>query len=99
MEHVPGPWAFALLALAVWRAWKIVGDDTILDRPRNWLIDRLGDRFDAFIVCVWCAGWWIAVAFWAAWLLWPNGTLIVSTPLAISGAVGLIGSAWDRISS
>ena len=60
-ELVPEPYELVLLALAAGRAWKIVGDDRILERPRDWLLGKLteGHRQDYwgdFPVCPWCAG-------------------------------------------
>ena len=34
----PQPWTFALLALAAFRAFKLIADDAILDRPRDRLV-------------------------------------------------------------
>ncbi len=112
-EYVPDPWHFILLSLAVFRVWKLIGDDTILDRPRYWLLDKMvnpdgrpfkrggkarADYWMTFLVCPWCAGFWIAAVFWGAWLAWPTETLIVSVLFALSAAVGLIASVHDAIS-
>jgi len=87
----PDPWPFALLALAAYRVWKLIGDDAILDRPRAWAVAKLGPRFDEMIGCPYCLGAWIAFAWWLIWLLLPTAALIVATPFALSAIVGLIG--------
>ena len=95
----PGPWAFALLALAAFRVWKLAADDAILDRPRDWLLARAGtsSKLALFLVCPWCAGFWITVAWWAAWWTWPHWTLAAAAPFALSAAVGLLASALDAV--
>lgn len=97
-EHVPEPWPFVLLALAAWRVWKLVGDDVILDTPRDWLVKRIGPKFDELITCPYCAGTYIVLAWWAFWYSWPEETLIVATPVAIMAVVGLLGTVWSAIS-
>lgn len=47
------------------------------------------------INCPWCLGWWVAVAWWAAWLAWPAGALVAATPFAVSALVGLIAKNLD----
>ena len=99
------PWAFALLALAAWRTWKLIGDDVISERPRVWLLYKLrrgaNERWDywaAFLGCSYCLGSWCALSWWASWMLWPDATELAATPLAISAVVGLIGTAWSALS-
>jgi hypothetical protein len=100
----PSAWQFVLLALAAFRAWKLVGDDAVLDRPRDWLLDRLGgeasdrgDRASYLMSCPWCLGAWMALAWWLAWLAWPHGAVVVATPFALSAAVGYLGVTIDRL--
>ena len=95
----PQPWAFALLALAAFRVWKLVADDAILDRPRDWLLTRAGTSSElaVFLVCPWCLGAWVATAWWASWWAWPHWTLVAAAPFALSAAVGLLASALDAV--
>lgn len=73
--RTPDWWEFALLALAVFRVYRLIAEDTILDRPRKWLLrgpldtwekegDDPGDdyRLDLgiFITCYWCLGFWLS---------------------------------------
>lgn len=88
---IPDPWPFVLLALAAYRLWKLIGDDAILDRQREWVVAKLGPRFDELITCPFCAGAYVALAWWAFWYSWPGETLIVAVPFALSASVGLIG--------
>jgi hypothetical protein len=92
---VPGWYALALLALAAWRIFRLLAEDTILDRPRDRLTARLGDKWELFITCPFCAGFWISLAWWLVWEAWPHWTLVAATPFAISAVVGMIASVLD----
>ena len=97
-EYVPDPWHFTLLSLALFRVIKLVGDDTILDRPRDWLSDRLGYKFDELVTCPWCIGFWLGARLWTLWIVWPTETLAASSFLAFLAAAALIFSVWHAIS-
>ena len=81
--NVPNWWQAALLALAAWRTFQLVSADDILTRPRNWALERLKGRADEFIECPYCAGAWITLFWWAAWQIWPHGTLVLASLPAI----------------
>jgi hypothetical protein len=69
------PWWFVLLSLSAYRVFRLLAEDTILDKPRRWLL-RLGDwteesgeeeipeeyreEWMLFITCPYCAGFWIS---------------------------------------
>lgn len=89
--NIPNWYELALLALAAWRVFQLLSDDEILERPRKWALDRLSDYWDTFLVCPYCAGFWIGVLWWLAWLVWPYETLVVAVPWAISA--GVIGAS------
>lgn len=86
---IPGPWELVLLALAAFRVFWLIGEDAILDRPRNWLT-RNGQRekTELFLSCGWCAGFWISVAWWAAWLALDEWAVAAAVPWAVSALVG-----------
>ena len=85
--NVPDWWEALLLALAAWRIFQLIAEDTILDRPRRYVTARLDAKWELFIECPYCAGFWIAVAWWAAWQIEPEWTLIVAVPWALSAGV------------
>lgn len=95
----PTWYGLALLALAAFRCWKLVGDDVILDRPRGWAVRATkrkwgnagGDYLVALLECPWCAGFWISLAWWGGFELSPHWATIVAVPFAISALVGLLG--------
>lgn len=47
------------------------------------------------IHCPWCVGFWISAVVWLAWLAWPDGTVGVAVPFALSAGVGLIARNGD----
>ena len=95
---IPSPWEWALLALAAFRIWKLIADDALLDRPRVWVLARLPDgKAELFIVCPWCLGWWLSLAWVVAFWLWPHGAVVAAVPFAVSAAVGLIASALSAV--
>jgi hypothetical protein len=98
---IPESFEFILLALAAFRVWKFLADDTLLDPLRDRLLDlfeshpRAATYLTEFFVCPWCFGAHISLAWWVAWLIWPTGTLIVATPWALSAVVGYLATYRD----
>lgn len=83
-----------VMTLAAFRVWRLIGEDTILDRPRDWVIER-SEKLSDFITCPWCAGFWISgvtVAVTDYFTSVPLPGLMVA---AVSAGVGLIGSNFD----
>ena len=89
--NVPNWYELALLALAAWRVFQLLGDDEILERPRRYVTGKLDEKWELFLLCPYCAGFWIGVLWWLAWLAWPYETLVVAVPWAISA--GVIGAS------
>ena len=98
---IPNWYGLILLSLAAWRIFQLVSDDEILDWPRRKLL-RLSAEWEAegdptgpkyrekmglFLMCPYCAGFWIALGWWVAYQLWEHGTLVVAVPFAISAGV------------
>lgn len=100
---VPDWWAAVLLFAASFRVFRLLAKDIILDAPRAWLVG-LGKgwvegrpvpkgyrpKLAEFMLCPWCLGFWITLAWWTAWEQWPQGTSVAAAPFALSAAVGLI---------
>jgi hypothetical protein len=89
---IPAPWEFALLALAAWRLWLLIAEDTITEPARRRFVTGHRWRED-LIECPYCLGAWISFAWVAAFWLWPHGTLVAAVPLAVSAAVGVVATA------
>jgi hypothetical protein len=89
------------LAAAAWRVFQLIALDEILEGPRRY-VTRLGktwkkdgdpipkayrEKLALFLTCPYCAGFWIALAWWGAWQMWPTETLIAATPWLLSAGV------------
>ena len=99
--NVPNWWSATLLALAAWRLFHLLAHDDILDTPRRYVLrlnktwkqegDATGEKYREkwalFLVCPYCAGFWIALAWWAAWQVWPHATLVAASVFAINAGV------------
>lgn len=93
---LPDWYGILLLGAAAWRTFQLVSNDDILDRPRNWLLglkewspgqkvpETYREKWGEWITCPYCAGAWVAVAWWVAFQISPRATYIVATPFAIS---------------
>ncbi len=104
---IPGWYALVLLALAAFRTWRLLAEDDIFDRPRRY-VTGLGREWKeegnplpehyrvglmAFIQCPWCLGFWLALAWWGAWEIWPHGATVAAVPMALSAIVPLVSKA------
>lgn len=82
----PSWFEFLLLGLAAWSTFQLAAHDTILDRPRRKVL-RMGKEWKKpgdpvpddyrlewgiFLVCPYCAGFWIWVAWLIAWWVVPG---------------------------
>jgi uncharacterized protein DUF1360 len=98
---VPDWWETALLFAAAWRVFQLLAFDDILETPRRY-VTRLGkswkkdgdpipkayrEKLALFLTCPYCAGFWIALAWWGAWQAWPHETLVAATPWVLSAGV------------
>lgn len=98
---VPDWWEALLLALAAWRMWYLVAEDDLTERPRRYVTrldprwekegDPTGDEYRValgnFLGCPYCLGAWLALAWWGAWQIWPQETLVTATPFVLSALV------------
>lgn len=100
---IPNWYGLVLLALAAYRIFRLLAEDLVLDRPRAWLLGLPADwkegqpiprgyreKLADFITCPWCLGFWVVLAWWGAWMIWPHATLLVAVPFAISTLIGAL---------
>jgi uncharacterized protein DUF1360 len=102
LSNIPNWWQFALLAGAAFRTWRLLAADAILDKPREWLTRRAKaeagkhrEEVDIFLHCPWCLGFWVTLAWWGAWLIWPHATVLLAVPWAANALVGLVAQNLD----
>lgn len=88
---IPGPWPFALLALAAYRVFWLIAEDDITAPIRERLTARgRREKTELFLTCGWCAGFWICVGWWLAWLALNEWAVVAAVPFALSAVVGLV---------
>lgn len=100
---LPNWWEGLLLALAAWRVWHLLAQDTILDKPRRYVTrlgwdwhedDNVPDNYRfglaEFIECPYCLGFWIALAWAAFFSAWPEGATWTALPFALNAAVVVV---------
>lgn len=98
--RVPDWWTTLLLIGAGFRVWRLLAKDTITEplRDRVFRLEEYNSgnpklyrhKLDEFVNCPWCFGFWVVVAWWAAWQVFPHAALVVAVPFAVSAAVGLV---------
>ncbi len=97
----PAWWAAVIMALAVFRVYRLIAEDDIFDRPRDWLLDRFKEerlgKLDVLITCPWCLGWWLGLLTWVAWLATPSWTVGLCFPWALSALVALAAKVDERL--
>lgn len=102
---VPTWWPALLLMAASFRVWHLLAHDTLLDRPRRYVLrispawreegDDPGDDYrlewGLFLNCPYCAGFWVGLGWLFFWELSHRWTEVVALPFVIS--TGLIALA------
>jgi hypothetical protein len=92
-DYVPSLYEFALLALAAFYLYYLIGEAAIFDRPRDWLSEKVGTRFDDLVSCPWCSSFYIVGLGWTVgWLLFPTETVVLAVPFASMTVVGFLGT-------
>lgn len=106
---IPDWYQLILLVLASFRIWRLLAEDTILDKPRNKLL-RLGKwkaegdpvplkyrkEWGVFLQCPWCLGFWVTLAWWGGFQVSPHWAIVAAVPWAISAVVGAIAHALSE---
>lgn len=93
---------FAILGLACWRLSSLLVDEDgpwdMFARLRYKLGVRYDERSVAFgstmlsnlLLCIWCSSVWVAGSIFLAYLIFPQATLCLMTPLALSALAILV---------
>jgi uncharacterized protein DUF1360 len=100
---IPSAWQAALLALGVYRLWRIWGLDDIpgVNEIRGLVTGAYQIAPDVYgyrrpklaklLACSWCSGWWASLAATVCWWAEPHWTLVAFTPFAVAALVGWLG--------
>ena len=106
---VPSPWVMILLVGGAFRIWRLLAVDTILERPRRWLVrlprdwneeedevpPTYNEKLAEMIECPWCLGAWISLVVWGLWQVDPHLTEVFASLATVSAAVGLVRENLD----
>ena len=93
--NIPDWYELVLLGLAAWRIFQLIAEDTILDGPRRYVTARLDPKWELFIECPYCAGFWIWVAWLTAW--WIDERVLYAA--VVFGGHALVVAAAKVLSS
>lgn len=88
---VPDWWEALLLAGAALRTWRLLALDTVIATPRVRALAHAPDWMVDALLCPWCVGMWVTVAWWAGWLAAGSWAVGLAVPLALNVAVGIVG--------
>lgn len=95
---IPSVWELALLALAVYRVWRLAGLDDApwLERGRDRIVRADRRTLYMWLTCSWCAGTWLAGLVAACWFVDARWTLLAATPFALATLVGALGHVLNE---
>ena len=90
MVKIDTGWLIILGALATFRVTRFVNADTLLDKPRIYLMThRL--RVFYFVTCPWCVSIYVATGVVICTALWPAQWAYIAAVLAFSAVAGFLG--------
>lgn len=111
--NLPDWWEFVLLALATFRVYRLIAEDTIFEGPRRWLVrlpqdweegkrlpKEYREKWALFIECPWCLGFWlsgVALALYCIVIGWIGSFSFLVVWFALSASVGLINKNLDPV--
>lgn len=86
-------WLLVVLsAAAVYRLVVLVRDDTITERPREWVTAKSPAKVGDLIECPWCLGFWCSVLVVVPVVVWPEAVW-VQAPVAVLAVSAVVGVA------
>jgi Protein of unknown function (DUF1360) len=110
--EIPNWWTFFLLALASFRLWHLLSEDTILDVPRRKLVRLPLDWEEGrpipasyraglarFINCGWCLGFHVSLWVYILWLIVPSVVMPACVVLSLATVVPFLAQWADEEAS
>ena len=84
--------AFVVLALAAFRVTRLVVEDAVTERLREWVWRRVPPSrgIGYMITCYWCTGFWVSLLLAVLYMMVPTATVAVALVFALSAVVGLL---------
>lgn len=97
-RHVPSEaMDFGVDALAVWRVTRLVTEDTILDRPRDWVVRNAPDKVAYLVTCPHCVSQHAGLAAVFLRRVAPRAWKPLATALALSAVSSLTASLLETL--
>lgn len=85
-------------ALAVWRIVRFVQRDSLVEEPREALINRYGHlKIAELLTCPWCLSIWVAAGVVLARAAAPRVWGMIARGLAFSAGAGVITDLVDQL--
>ena len=93
---------YLILALATWRISSLLVNEDVPWQIFGRFRSLAGVRYDEnserivtgfwseLIICIWCTSVWVGLILMTLWGLWPQPTLWIAVPLALSAGAILI---------
>lgn len=90
--------AFIVLALATFRAARLLSTDVIFESLRNAIWTRFppSTTFGYLFTCNWCLSIWTGSLFGISYTIVPLATFVVALPFALSAVAGIISNRYDN---
>lgn len=94
--NTPSWYELLLLGIAAWSVFQLLAHDDLLDRPRRYVLrlgrdwqedgdpvpDEYREKWALFLTCPFCAGFWIWLAWLAAYWIEPGVALPAACVMA-----------------
>jgi hypothetical protein len=85
-------------SLAVWRIVRFIQRDSLVEGPREELINRYGHlKIAELLTCPWCLSIWVGAAVTLARAAAPRVWGMIARGLAFSAGAGVITGLVDRL--
>lgn len=85
-------------ALATWRIVRFIQRDSLIEEPREELINRYGHlKISELLTCPWCLGIWVAAGVVGARATTPRLWGMIARGLAFSAGAGVITGLVDQL--
>lgn len=84
---------FVILALATFRATRLIIADTVFSRIRDGIWKKFPPEnggIGYLITCEWCTSIWVASLLVLLYMIWPTPVIAGASILALSAITGLI---------
>lgn len=97
-RHSPTPMEFSVNALAVWRITRLITEDEITRRPRDWIVMNAPDKIAYLVTCKHCSSIYAGGAAVFLRTVAPRVWKPLAELLALSAVTSLTASVLETAS-